>query len=326
MSRREEYMPPELRVIALEEHYQDPDVLSAYRPQEARQTPAIAERLNDMATLRLKEMDEAGIDLQVISHANPGLQTLDADSAVRLARTANDRLAATVAARPDRFAAFAALPTPDPKAAADELERTVTKLGFKGALINGTTNGVFFDDKRFWPILDRAATLDVPIYLHPANPHPAIIEAYYQDYLTDWPSILRAAWGFTVETATQAVRMVLSGVFDVYPGLKIILGHLGEGLPFLLWRVNMGFAREAKASRGFREVFCAHFWITTSGFWSDPALLCCVQEMGVDRIMFSVDYPFAPNKPATEWLRRVPLCEEDRAKIASGNARRLLRL
>jgi predicted TIM-barrel fold metal-dependent hydrolase len=319
-------MAPELRVIALEEHYQDPDVVSAYPPQEARQAPAIAERLNDMAMLRLKEMDEAGIDLQVVSHANPGLQTLDADSAVRLARTANDRLAATVAARPDRFAAFAALPTPDPKAAADELERVVTKLGFKGALINGTTNGVFFDDRRFWPILERAATLDVPIYLHPAIPHPAIIEAYYQDYATDWPSILRAAWGFTVETATQAVRMVLSGVFDVYPGLKIILGHLGEGLPFLLWRVNMGFAREAKPSRGFREVFCAHFWITTSGFWSDPALLCCVQEMGVDRIMFSVDYPFAPNKPATEWLHRVPLCAEDRAKIANGNARRLLRL
>jgi 2,3-dihydroxybenzoate decarboxylase len=319
-------MPAKPQVIALEEHYQDPDVVRAYTPEDARQAPAIAARLNDVADLRVKEMDEAGIDLQVLSHGNPGLQTMDAESAVRLARIANDRLATTVAARPDRFAAFAALPTPDPKAAAEELERAVTKLGFKGALINGLTNAVFFDDKRFWPIFERAAALNVPIYLHPALPQAAVTEAYYKDYVQDWPSILRAAWGFTVETSTQGVRMVLSGVFDAHPNLKIILGHLGEGLPFLLWRINMGFAREAKAGRGFREVFCEHFYITTSGFWSDPALLCCVQEMGVDRIMFSVDYPFAPNQPATEWLHRIPLCAEDKAKIANGNARRLLQL
>jgi predicted TIM-barrel fold metal-dependent hydrolase len=319
-------MPAKPQVITLEEHYQDPDVVRAYAPEDARQAPAIAERLNDVADLRIKEMDAAGIDLQVLSHGNPGLQVMDAESAVRLARIANDRLAGTVAAHPDRFAAFAALPTPDPKAAADELERAVTKLGFKGALINGPTRGVFFDDKRFWPIFERAAALDVPIYLHPAVPQKPVIDAYYKDYVQDWPSILRAAWGFTVETATQGVRMVLSGVFDAHPGLKIILGHLGEGLPFLLWRINMGFAREAKEGRGFREVFCEHFWITTSGFWSDPALMCCVQEMGVDRIMFSVDYPFAPNQPATEWLHKIPLCAEDKAKIASGNARRLLRL
>ena len=319
-------MPAKPQVIALEEHYQDPDVVRAYTPEDARQAPAIAARLNDVADLRVKEMDEAGIDLQVLSHGNPGLQTMDAESAVRLARIANDRLATTVAARPDRFAAFAALPTPDPKAAAEELERAVTKLGFKGALINGLTNAVFFDDKRFWPIFERAAALNVPIYLHPALPQAAVTEAYYKDYVQDWPSILRAAWGFTVETSTQGVRMVLSGVFDAHPNLKIILGHLGEGLPFLLWRINMGFAREAKAGRGFREVFCEHFYVTTSGFWSDPALLCCVQEMGVDRIMFSVDYPFAPNQPATEWLHRIPLCAEDKAKIANGNARRLLQL
>lgn len=314
------------QVIALEEHYQDPDVARAYAPEDTRQAPAIAARLNDVGEGRIKEMDEAGIDIQVLSHGNPGLQVMEPETAIRLARIANDRLATTVAAHPDRFAGFAALPTPDPKAAADELERAVTKLGFKGALINGPTHGVFFDDKRFWPIFERAAALDVPIYLHPAVPQKPVIDAYYQDYVQDWPQILRAAWGFTVETATQGVRMVLSGVFDKYPGLKIVLGHLGEGLPFLLWRVNMGFAREGREGRGFRDIFCEHFWITTSGFWSDPALLCCVQEMGVDRIMFSVDYPFAPNAPATDWLHKIPLCAEDRAKIASGNARRLLKL
>ena len=267
-------------------------------------------------------MDEAGIDMQVLSHANPGLQKMDAETAVRLARIANDRLAETVRAHPDRFAAFAAIPTPDPKAAADELDRAVTQLGFKGALINGTTNGVFFDDKRFWPICERAAALDVPLYLHPTMPHAAVIDTYYKDYAQDWPMLLRAAWGFTVETATQGVRMVLSGVFDAYPNLKIILGHLGEGLPFLLWRIDMGFARGG-GSRSFRDVFCEHFYITTSGFFSNPALLCCVQEMGVDRIMFSVDYPFVLNKPGTDWLPTIPLCAEDKAKIASGNAVRI---
>src|ERR1700748_1828073 len=230
-------------IIALEEHYFDPEVKRHITGLDMTNAPRIVERLDDVGALRLREMDEAGIDMQVLSHANPGLQKMDAETAVRLARGANDRLAETVRANPSRFAAFAAIPTPDPKAAADELERAVTRLGFKGALINGTTNGVFFDDRRFWPICERAAALNVPLYLHPTMPHPAVIESYYQDYVQDWPMILRAAWGFTVETATQGVRMVLSGVFDAYPKLKIILGHLGEGLPFLLWRMDMGFAR-----------------------------------------------------------------------------------
>ena len=204
-------------IIALEEHYLDPEVKKHFAGTDVQHAPRLAERLDDVGALRLKEMDEAGIDLQVLSHANPGLQKMDAETAVRLARGANDRLHETVRAHPDRFAAFAAIPTPDPKAAADELERTVTKLGFKGALVNGLTNGVFLDDKRFWPIFERAAALDVPLYMHPAIPHPAVVEAYYKDYVEQYPSLLRAAWGFTVETATQGVRLVLSGVFDAYP-------------------------------------------------------------------------------------------------------------
>ncbi|HTV45285.1 MAG TPA: amidohydrolase family protein [Stellaceae bacterium] len=313
-------------IIALEEHYYDPEVKQHFTGIDAPNAPRLIERLDDVGALRLKEMDEAGIDLQVLSHANPGLQKLDAETAVRLARGANDRLHETVRAHPDRFAAFAAIPTPDPKAAADELERTVTRLGFKGALVNGLTNGLFLDDKRFWPIFERAAALDVPLYMHPSVPHPAVVEAYYQDYVRQYPSLLRAAWGFTVETATQGVRLVLSGVFDKYPGLKIIIGHLGEGLPFYLWRINMGFARDGKGGKGFREVFCEHFYITTSGFFSDPALLCCVMEMGIDRIMFSVDYPFVDNPPGTKWTETLPLCPEDKEKLLNGNARRLLKL
>src|SRR5262252_11078627 len=301
-------------VIALEEHYYDPELAATFDGPEGR-APEIRRRLDDLGELRLKEMDEAGIDIQVISHGAPSTQRLDPDAAVRLARHANDRLAQAIAAHPNRFAGFAALPTPDPEAAADELERTVTTLGFKGAMVHGLTNGVFFDDERFWPIFARAQALDVPLYVHPAVPHRAVVEAYYKDYVKDFPSLLTAAWGFTVETATQGIRLVLSGVFDAYPGLKIILGHLGEGLPFLLWRINMALVRDGAGPNWFRDTFRKHFWITTSGFFSDPALLCCMMEMGVDRILFSIDYPFVENKPGTEWVHRIPLCEEDKAKI-----------
>src|SRR6476660_1093352 len=248
-------MPTKPYIIALEEHYYDPEVKQHARGMDAVAVPAVVQRLDDLGELRLREMDEAGIDLQVLSHSMPGLQKLDAETAVPLARRANDRLNEAVRAHPDRFAAFAALPTADPKAAADELERTVVKLGFKGAMVNGLTSGVFLDDKRFWPICERAEALDVPLYMHPAIPHPAVIEAYYKDYVEKHPSLLRAAWGFTVETATQGLRLVLSGLFDAYPGLKIILGHMGEGLPFYLWRINMGLARDGKGGKSFRDTF-----------------------------------------------------------------------
>ena len=237
----------------------------------------------------------------------------------------NDRLHAAIAANPKRFAAFAALPTCDPTAAAEELERTV-KLGFKGAMIHGLANGLFVDDRRFWPIFERAERLDVPIYLHPSVPHPAVMEAYYKDYARDFPMVIRAAWGFTVETATQAIRLVLSGVFDAHPRLKVILGHLGETLPFLVWRIDHALARPGQKALSFRNIFCHQFYITTSGNFSNPALLCCMMEMGIDHVLFAVDWPFVANPPATRWMAGVPLCDEDKIKILGGNARRLLRI
>ena len=312
-------------VIALEEHYYDPEVAKTFDGPEGR-APEIRRRLDDLGELRLKEMDEAGIDVQVLSHGAPSTQRLDAPTAVRLARDANDRLARVIAARPDRFAGFAALPTPDPKAAAAELERTISELGFKGAMVHGLTNGVFFDDKRFWPIFERAQALDVPLYVHPAAPHSAVVDAYYKDYVKDFPAILNAAWGFTVETATQGIRLVLSGVFDAYPDLKIILGHMGEGLPFLLWRIDHALSRPGNRRIAFREQFSRHFYITTSGNFSTPALLCSMMELGVDRILFSVDWPFVQNVPGTKWMSELQLSAEDKTKILSGNAKRLLKM
>jgi predicted TIM-barrel fold metal-dependent hydrolase len=314
-----------MKVIALEEHYWDRELSEHFKERGPEmRVPALQERLFDLGALRLKEMDEAGIDVQVLSHGAPATQRLDAETAVSMARAVNDRLHAVVKAHPGRFEGFAVLPTADPKASADELERAVTKLGFKGAMIHGLTNNAFLDEKRFWPIFERAAALDVPLYLHPAVPHKAVVDVYYRDYLEQFPNLMTAAWGFGVETATQGIRLVLSGVFDKHPKLKIILGHLGEGLPFYLWRIDMALAR-SKVSN-FRDIFRDRFWITTSGNFSTAALLCCVMEMGVDRILFSVDYPFVPNPPGVKWMEHVPLGPEDRAKILHGNAQRLLKL
>jgi len=169
----------------------------------------------------------------------------------------------------------------------------------------------FFDDKRFWPIYEHAQALDVPLYIHPAHPHPAVIDAYLKDYVETYPGIVNAGWGFTMETATAGIRIVLSGVLDKYPNVQIILGHLGETLPFLLWRIDLALNRPGNAGVAFRDLFCSHFYITTSGFFSDPALLCCIQEMGVDRILFAIDYPFVPNEPGPQWMERLMLNAED---------------
>ena len=317
-------MTTEPLVIALEEHYWDADIIAS--SGMGGRAAAIQDRLLDLGELRLKEMDEAGIDIQVISHAPPGSQALNPEAAVELSAQANDRLREVVAARPDRFSAFAVLPVIDPPAAADELERAVTRLGFKGAMIHGLLQGRFLDGKEFWPVYERAAALDVPIYVHPAAPHPAVVDAYYGDYIKDFPSIATSGWGYTVETATQAIRLVLSGVCDAYPGIKFILGHMGESIPFSLWRIDEGFSRGGNRSIAFRNVFSEHFWITTSGNFSTPALLCSMLELGVDRILFSVDWPFVENGPGTKWLKEAPISAEDKAKIFSGNARRLLKI
>ncbi len=317
---------PNCPVIAIEEHYWDPDITSNYAGVEAFRDPEMLKRLHDLGEYRISHMDKAGVDMQVLSHGAPSLQKLGADKAVDLAKRANDRLAAACQKYPTRFAGFAALPTDNPAAAAAELERCVKTLGFKGAMIHGLSNGEFLDEPKFDPIWAMAEKLDVPIYLHPSVPHPSVTDVYYKKYMQDYPMVIRAAWGFTVETATIAIRMVLGGVFQRHPKLKVILGHFGETLPFLVWRIDQALSRPGQKSMSFRQVFSNNFYVTTSGNFSNPALLCTMMEMGIDRILFAIDYPFVNNEDGMEWIPNMPLCDEDKIKLLSGNAKRLLKL
>jgi predicted TIM-barrel fold metal-dependent hydrolase len=309
------------RIIALEEHFWTPELIALRRTVD-QVNPKSVERLGDLGALRLREMDEADIDMQVLSEAEPGVQNLAPEQAVPLARVSNDLLFEAIKRNPDRFAGFATLPTPDPAAAARELERTVKELRFCGAMVHGSTRGHFLDERQFWPILETAAALDVPIYLHPCTPHPAVLDAYYKDY----PQLGRAALGFGIEMAVQAARLVMSGVLDEFPRLRIILGHLGETLPFVLWRANDTLARRATLRRSFREYFRDHFFITTSGNFSHPALQCAIAELGVERILFAVDWPFQRNREAVDFIKRAELAPDDRQQIFGSSARRLLRI
>ncbi len=321
-----------MRVIAIEEHFASPRVTAAARAAGAaatRPVPArVDPRLLDLDGTRIADMDAAGIDVQVLSLNTPGLQRLDAATAVPLAREENDRLAEAVARHPDRLAAFAALPTADPVAAADELERTVRTLGFKGAMVNGQTDGRFLDDPSFGPILERAADLDVPIYLHPAPPPAAVADAYYGGLPPQVGAALAtSAWGWHVETGLHVLRLVLAGVFDRSPALQVVAGHLGEALPFMLARTADVLTRSITGlRRPFSTYLRENVNVTTSGFFSVPPLLNALLELGADRVMFAVDYPFSANERGRAFLDAMPVSARDREKIAHGNAERLLRL
>jgi predicted TIM-barrel fold metal-dependent hydrolase len=318
-------MPEKQRIVAIEEHFWIPELRDRYSGPRGISAHTPARQLDDLGEIRLRDMDEAGIDVQVISHMQPGTQTFDAESAVALARKANDALHAAILAHPMRFAGFAELPTADPKAAADELERAVTQLDFKGALVNGLTGGAFLDEKRFWCIFERAQALDVPIYIHPGIPHSGVTQAYYSDYRRgDFP-VLGVAWGFTAETALHAIRLVVSGLFEAYPRLKIILGHFGETIPFTLWRCDW-ILRNVGGKSGFADTFREHFYLTTSGSFQNSALACCIAELGADRIMFAIDYPFNSNAEGVAFVRAAPVSDAEKAKIFHANADRLLRL
>src|SRR5437763_8059144 len=325
-----------MRTIAIEEHFLADGFREFMKRAALSQTgswsrkfPAELEaKMSDLGATRLRDMDEGGIDLQVISHTTSGIGPIPGDEGIRLAREANDQLAAAVAAHPTRFAGFATLPMADPEAAADELERAVRSLGFKGAMINGTTNGRFLDDPSFLPILERAVALNVPIYVHPEVPPAAVREAYYSgfDPAVNF-SLSTAAWGWHSEVGMHALRLILAGVFDRLPTLPIIIGHMGEMIPFMLARIHDMLTPVAKhLQQSVPEYFLHNFYITTSGFFTDPPLLLALQVVGADRIIFSVDYPYSTNEQGRVFLDSASISPADKEKISHLNAERLLKL
>ncbi len=324
--------PESMRTITLEEHFITPEVLKkSTEIQPASRNnflKAVEEKLLDLGKIRIADMDAAGIDLQIMSLTNAGLDKLDSPTATALARDANDRLADAVNAYPQRFAAFAALDLQQPEKAAAEFERCVRKLGFKGTLIHGTTKGIFLDDARFTPIFEAAQALDVPVYLHPTLPPKCVEDAYFTGLPGDTGFLLStAAWGWHVETGMHCLRLMISGLFDRFPKLNIIIGHMGEDLPFSIARAEAVLSRSVShLKRRLGEYFQEHFYITNSGYFTVPPLLCTMQVVGTDHILFSVDYPYTPNTVGRKFLDALPVSVEDLHKISHGNAERLLKV
>jgi 2,3-dihydroxybenzoate decarboxylase len=310
--------------IALEEHFLAPGCEEYWATTVADLDRAIydqvVDRLKDFGERRLEAMDRAGIERAVLSLSGPGVQIeRDRVTACRRARAANDFLAREIQARPDRYSGFAHLPMQDPIAAAAELERCVHDLGFRGAMINGHTNGVYLDDPMIDPFWARVETLGVPIYLHPADPpgpYPAVAGC---------SSLKRAMWEWGVETGSHALRLVFGGVFDRFPGVTLILGHLGETLPYLLWRFDSraaiyGLRLQKRPSDYIR----AHVVVTTSGMFSAEPLACAINALGADRVMFSVDYPYESSEHAAQFIENVLVDEPTRRRLCFENAERVL--
>lgn len=319
------------RKIALEEAISTPptrDYLSItlkVAPTE-ESAAALTKGLED-DDARIAAMDEAGIDLFVLSETSPGVQAeKDASVAARRAHESNDYMQALIKRHPDRYRGFAHLAMQDVRAASDELKRCVEEFGFLGAMVNGQTNGVYLDDRCYDPFWERVVGLGVPVYIHPANPHiqPWVIR--------DYPVMQGAVWGWSTDNSTHFLRLLFGGVFDRYPDLTIILGHMGETLPYFLWRIDSRYAttdnvcglKKEKPSDYFRS----NLIITTTGVCQDSALQCAVAEMGIDRVLFSVDYPYENAKEAADWIEDTPVLtsQAQRDKVCYQNAERVLRL
>jgi len=323
-----------MRTITLEEHFVTPAFLDGpgRRLKDAAKIPGspvagVPERLCDIGEGRIAEMDAANISMQVLSLTAPGMEQLDPSEAIAMARDVNDYLASAVRKHPSRFAGFATLPTPAPDKAAAELERTVRDYGFKGAMINGHVRGRYLDDKFFWPIFERAEALNVPIYVHPTYPPQPVIDASYSGFA---PAVVEAlmgpGWGWHIETAVHVIRIILGGVFDRFPKLQVVIGHMGEGLPFMLPRLDTMHTSLTKLTRPISAYLRENVHYTFSGFNFTATFLDLFMEVGVDRIMFSADHPYGSMTRARAFLDNLPVSTADRERIAHGNAERLFRL
>ena len=314
--------------IALEEHFATEDTVmdsAVFMPDD--HWPELRSRILDIHDIRLRQMDEHGIGMMLLSLNAPAVQAIpDVSRAIDVARRANDFLAEQIGKRPDRFQGFAALPMQDPEAAALELERCKKDLGFCGALVNGFSNGSgegamkYYDQSEYWPFWEVAHELNMPFYLHPRNPLPEHAKIYEGH---EW--LLGPAWAFGHETAVHALRLMGSGLFDKYPRLNIVLGHLGEGLPYSMWRIDNCNAwvkapAKHKAKHKIAHYFQNNFHITTSGNFRTQALINAMLEIGPDRIMFSTDWPFENVDHAVGWFDAAAISEADRRKIGRLNA------
>ena len=334
-----------MRRIAVEEAFVTADIMAQWQvvlsgrdvePGFAKmgetilaQTPAnkpLDDRLLDIGAGRIAHMDSIGIDMQVLSLTSPGVQVFDAQLATRLAASANDALADAVKSHPTRFAGLAAVAPQDPAAAAREIERAAQRLGLCGVIINSHTKGEYLDSAKYRPIFEAAEALDMPIYIHPREPAPSMVTPYL-DY-----GLYFAGWGFAAETGLHAMRLIMSGALDRHPKLKIILGHMGEGLPFWLQRIDNRYLLEVKIGavkeppRLPSQYFLDNFVITTSGVTSMPALRLCLDVLGGERILFAADYPYEDDAEAVRFMDGAAVTVEQRRQIYETNAQRIFRL
>ena len=335
-------MPEKMRIIGLEEHVALPVLLDAWARVGVPQIPQLgygdepfAQRLRDVADRRLTDMDDQGIDVQVLSLASPGVQNLTAADAVTVAREANNALAEIVNGNPERFQAFAAIPTPAPEDAAAELERAVTQLGFRGAMLYGRTGTLLADAPEFDDLYSTAERLRVPLHFHPQTPVQPVLDAYYSGLGGVGMGLATAGLGWYYDLGIQYLRMIFSGVFDRHPGLQVIAGHWGEVVLFYLDHTGI-MAHNAKLDRPLADYFRQNFWVTGSGTVSERYLRWTAEVVGTDRMMYSTDYPYTfGTRPGgypfldtsggvgRSFLEQAPFTEEEKAAIGSGNWERL---
>ena len=325
-----------MKTITLEEHFVTESFLKAtgaYGNNAPPQLAQIQPKLLDLGPERIAAMDQAGIDLQVMSLAAMGIDKLEPSDATAVMTDVNSELSQAIKANPTRLAGFAALNLKDPQGAAKELERCVTKLGFVGVLVDGTVSSgegpLFLDNAQFAPVWEAAVQLKVPVYLHPAPPPQIVHQAYFSGLPGELGMLLSiAGWGWHAETGLHTLRLIVSGLFNRLPELQLIIGHMGEGLPYALARSSGILSGPAHLKQTVADYFRTNIHVTTSGYFSQPPLKCAVEVVGIDRILFSVDYPFASagNARGRAFLDALPVSEEDRKKIAHGNADALLKL
>lgn len=319
-----------MRTITLEEHFVTQDFVKAtdaYGSGAPRGIAAMRDKLLDLGEGRVAAMDAAGIDVQVLSLAALGMNTLKPADETAVLRGVHDEVAAAVKARPERYRVFATAGLKEPEAAAKELERCVRELGFVGGMVDGTVDGKFLDAPEFLPYLEAAEALGVPVYVHPAPPPPPVMELYYGGLPGEVGHLLSiAGWGWHAELGLHTLRMIVSGVMERLPRLKVIIGHMGEGLPYALARTSGILSPAAGLKRTVAETLKEQFWVTTSGYFTRPPFECARAVLGFEHLLYSVDYPFSPNTRGVEFLRSLELSEADEAALRGGHAAALLGL